>query len=153
VAIVGPTGAGKTTLINLLMRFYEVNAGRILIDGIDIRDISRNNLREQFGLVLHDTWLFNGTIYDNIAYVKHDGTKIEVLAAAIAARTDKIIRTLSDGYDTMLNEEGTNISQGQRQLLTVARAILSNSPIMILDEATSSVDTRTEVFIQQAMNH
>lgn len=153
VAIVGPTGAGKTTLINLLMRFYEVNAGRILIDGIDIRDISRNNLREQFGLVLQDTWLFNGTIYDNIAYGKHDATKEEVLAAAKAARANQFIRTLSDGYDTMLNEEGTNISQGQRQLLTIARAILSDSPIMILDEATSSVDTRTEVFIQQAMNH
>src|SRR5699024_10458842 len=141
VAIVGPTGAGKTTLINLLMRFYEVNAGRILFEVIDICDISRNNLREQFGLVIQDTWLFNGTIYDNIADGKHDATKEEVLAAAKAARANQFIRTLSDGYDTMVNEEGTNISQGQRQLLTIARAILSDSPIMILDEATSSVDT------------
>jgi len=153
VAIVGPTGAGKTTLINLLMRFYEVNAGQIKIDGIDIHDISRSNLRAQFGLVLQDTWLFNGTIYDNIAYGKHDATKEEVISAAKAARADQFIRTLSDGYDTILNEEGTNISQGQRQLLTIARAILADSPIMILDEATSSVDTHTEVFIQQAMNH
>lgn len=152
VAIVGPTGAGKTTLINLLMRFYDVKAGAIKIDGVDIRDMSRDELRKHFGMVLQDTWLFNGTIRENIAYGKEDATEAEVLQAAEAAHADHFIRTLPEGYDTVLNEEASNISQGQKQLLTIARAILADSPIMILDEATSSVDTRTEVFIQRAMN-
>ena len=152
VAIVGPTGAGKTTLINLLMRFYELNGGRILIDGLDSREMSRNELRQNFGMVLQDTWLFNGTIRDNIAYGKTGASEEEILAAAEAAHADHFIRTLPDGYDTILNQEVSNISQGQKQLLTIARAILADPPIMILDEATSSVDTRTEIFIQQAMN-
>ncbi|EGA88464.1 ABC transporter related protein [Planococcus donghaensis MPA1U2] len=152
VAIVGPTGAGKTTLINLLMRFYELNAGRILIDGLDSRDMSRHELRQNFGMVLQDTWLFNGTIRDNIAYGKTGVTEEQVRDAAIAAHADHFIRTLPDGYDTILNQEVSNISQGQKQLLTIARAILADPPIMILDEATSSVDTRTEIFIQKAMN-
>lgn len=152
VAIVGPTGAGKTTLINLLMRFYELNGGKIEIDGLDTRDMSRNELRKNFGMVLQDTWLFNGTIRDNIAYGKNGATEEEIIAAADAAHADHFIRTLPDGYDTVLNEEASNISQGQKQLLTIARAILADPPIMILDEATSSVDTRTEVFIQKAMN-
>ncbi|MDN3428573.1 ABC transporter ATP-binding protein [Microbacterium sp. APC 3898] len=152
VAIVGPTGAGKTTLINLLMRFYELNGGRILIDGLDSRQMSRHELRQNFGMVLQDTWLFNGTIRDNIAYGKTGASEEEILAAAEAAHADHFIRTLPDGYDTILNQEVSNISQGQKQLLTIARAILADPPIMILDEATSSVDTRTEIFIQQAMN-
>ncbi|ANU26341.1 ABC transporter ATP-binding protein [Planococcus versutus] len=152
VAIVGPTGAGKTTLINLLMRFYELNAGRILIDGLDSRNMSRHELRQNFGMVLQDTWLFNGTIRDNIAYGKTGATEDEVRKAAKAAHADHFIRTLPDGYDTILNQEVSNISQGQKQLLTIARAILADPPIMILDEATSSVDTRTEIFIQKAMN-
>lgn len=152
VAIVGPTGAGKTTLINLLMRFYELNSGRILIDGLDSREMSRHELRQNFGMVLQDTWLFNGTIRDNIAYGKTGASEEEILAAAEAAHADHFIRTLPDGYDTILNQEVSNISQGQKQLLTIARAILADPPIMILDEATSSVDTRTEIFIQQAMN-
>ncbi|MFB6468268.1 ABC transporter ATP-binding protein [Cytobacillus sp. Hz8] len=151
VAIVGPTGAGKTTLINLLMRFYELNNGAIKIDDIDIKDISREELRKTFGMVLQDTWLFNGTIKENIAYGRLNATEEEIYKAAKAAHADHFIRTLPDGYDTVLNEEASNISQGQRQLLTIARAILANPPIMILDEATSSVDTRTEVFIQKAM--
>jgi ATP-binding cassette subfamily B protein len=151
VAIVGPTGAGKTTLINLLMRFYEVNSGRIMIDGVDIRDMKRSNLRSLFGMVLQDTWLFNGTIRDNIAYGREGATELEIIHAAKAAHADFFIRTLPDGYDTVLNEEASNISQGQKQLLTIARAILADPAILILDEATSSVDTRTEVYIQKAM--
>lgn len=151
VAIVGPTGAGKTTLINLLLRFYELKGGRIKIDSLDIQKISRSNLRKTFGMVLQDTWLFNGTIKDNIAYGKVGATGEEIIAAARAAHADHFIRTLPEGYETVLNEEASNISQGQKQLLTIARAILADPPIMILDEATSSVDTRTEVFIQQAM--
>ncbi|MCA0979547.1 ABC transporter ATP-binding protein/permease [Exiguobacterium aestuarii] len=151
VAIVGPTGAGKTTLINLLMRFYELNDGEILIDGKDSRKMSRQDLRHTFGMVLQDTWLFNGTIRDNIAYGKTGATEDEIVNAAKTAHADSFIRTLPNGYDTVLNEEANNISQGQKQLLTIARAVLANPPIMILDEATSSVDTRTEILIQQAM--
>lgn len=151
VAIVGPTGAGKTTLVNLLLRFYEVNDGRILVDGVDINDMKRSDLRNLFGMVLQDTWLFNGTIRDNIAYGKENATDEEVIAAAKAAHADHFIRVLPDGYDTILNEEVSNISQGQKQLLTIARALLSDPEIMILDEATSSVDTRTELQIQNAM--
>jgi ATP-binding cassette subfamily B protein len=153
IAIIGPTGAGKTTLVNLLMRFYEINSGSILIDDVDIRDIKRNDLRKMFGMVLQDTWLFNGSISDNIAYGKENATKEEIENAAKAAHADHFIRTLPDGYDTILNEEGTNISQGQKQLLTIARSILANPPILILDEATSSVDTRTEVLIQNAIDN
>lgn len=152
VAIVGPTGAGKTTLINLLMRFYEIQGGAIKIDGVNITDMPRSRLRSMFGMVLQDTWLFNGTIYENIAYGREGATETEVRQAAVAARADHFIRTLPDGYDTVLNEEASNISQGQKQLLTIARAILANPSILILDEATSSVDTRTEIAIQQAMN-
>ncbi|WMJ80179.1 ABC transporter ATP-binding protein [Clostridium sp. MB40-C1] len=151
IAIVGPTGAGKTTLVNLLMRFYEINEGRITIDGIDIRNLQRGNLRSNFGMVLQDTWLFNGTIRDNIGYGREGATEEEVINAAKAAHADHFIRTLPEGYDTVLNEEASNISQGQRQLLTIARAILANPSILILDEATSSVDTRTEIYIQKAM--
>ncbi len=153
IAIVGPTGAGKTTLVNLLMRFYEINAGKISIDGIDIRNIKRSELRKMFGMVLQDTWLFNGTIKENIAYGKEGATLEQVVGAAKAAHADRFIRTLPDGYDTILNEEATNISQGQKQLLTIARAILADPAILILDEATSSVDTRTEVLIQKAMTN
>ena len=151
IAIVGPTGAGKTTLVNLLMRFYEIQGGRITVDGVDIRDIRRGNLRCTFGMVLQDTWLFNGTIRDNIAYGMDGATDEQVHKAAVAAHADHFIRTLPDGYNTVLNEEASNISQGQRQLLTIARAILIDPAILILDEATSSVDTRTEVLIQKAM--
>jgi ATP-binding cassette subfamily B multidrug efflux pump len=151
IAIVGPTGAGKTTLVNLLMRFYEIDGGKISIDGIDIRDLKRSELRKMFGMVLQDTWLFNGTIRDNIAYGKEGATMEEIVGAAKAAHADYFIRTLPEGYDTVLNEEATNISQGQKQLLTIARAILADPTILILDEATSSVDTRTEVLIQRAM--
>lgn len=151
VAIVGPTGAGKTTLVNLLMRFYEIDQGIITVDGIDIRDITRNNLRKTFGMVLQDTWLFNGTIRDNIAYGCDDVDEASIIRAAKAAHADHFIRTLPDGYDTVLNEEASNISQGQKQLLTIARAILADPAILILDEATSSVDTRTEAYIQHAM--
>ncbi len=151
IAIVGPTGAGKTTLVNLLMRFYDVNSGRITVDGVDIRDVKRGDLRRIFGMVLQDTWLFNGTIRDNIAYGREGATENEVIQAAIAAHADHFIRTLPDGYDTVLNEEASNISQGQKQLLTIARALLADPAILILDEATSSVDSRTEVLIQRAM--
>lgn len=152
VAIVGPTGAGKTTLINLLMRFYELNGGVIRIDGRDITEMPRGDLRSLFGMVLQDTWLFGGTIRDNIAYGREGATEEQIVQAAEAARADHFIRTLPEGYDTVLNEEASNISQGQKQLLTIARAILADPSILILDEATSSVDTRTEVLIQQAMN-
>ncbi len=152
VAIVGPTGAGKTTLVNLLMRFYEIDSGEILIDGVNIKDMSRFQLRETFGMVLQDTWLFNGSIRDNIAYGKKDASDVEVYKAAKLAQADYFIRTLSDGYDTILDEDAGNISQGQKQLLTIARAIIADPRIMILDEATSSVDTRTEVLIQKAMD-
>ncbi|CAH8767643.1 ABC transporter ATP-binding protein/permease [Paenibacillus dendritiformis] len=151
VAIVGPTGAGKTTLINLLMRFYEINDGAITIDGVNITAMERGNLRSLFGMVLQDTWLFNGTIRDNIAYGRLGATEEEIVQAAQAAHADHFIRTLPDGYDTVLNEEASNISQGQKQLLTIARAILADPAILILDEATSSVDTRTELYIQKAM--
>jgi len=151
VAIVGPTGAGKTTLVNLLMRFYEIDSGRITIDGVDIRDMRRDDLRKIFGMVLQDTWLFNGTIRDNIAYGKEGATDEEIRAAAQAAYVDHFIRTLPQGYDTVLTEDASNISQGQKQLLTIARAFLANPKILILDEATSSVDTRTEMLIQKAM--
>ncbi len=151
IAIVGPTGAGKTTLVNLLMRFYEINSGRISIDGMDIKEIKRSELRKIFGMVLQDTWLFNGSIKDNIAYGKEGATMEEITGAAKAAHADRFIRTLPEGYNTVLNEEATNISQGQKQLLTIARAILADPAILILDEATSSVDTRTEVLIQKAM--
>jgi ATP-binding cassette subfamily B protein len=151
VAIVGPTGAGKTTLVNLLMRFYEVSGGKITIDGLDIRDIKRGSLRSVFGMVLQDTWLFKGTIRDNIAYGRIGAVEDEIVRAAKAAYADRFIRNLPDGYDTVLNEEASNISQGQKQLLTIARAILADPAILILDEATSSVDTRTELLIQKAM--
>ncbi|MDE5977563.1 MAG: ABC transporter ATP-binding protein/permease [Turicibacter sp.] len=151
VAIVGPTGAGKTTLVNLLLRFYELNGGRILVDNVDITQMKRSDLRQKFGMVLQDTWLFNGTIRDNIAYGRENVTEEEIIAAAKAAHADHFIRVLPDGYDTILNEEVSNISQGQKQLLTIARALLADPEIMILDEATSSVDTRTELQIQNAM--
>lgn len=151
IAIVGPTGAGKTTLINLLMRFYEIDDGKITIDGVDLRDLRRGDLRSLFGMVLQDTWLFHGTIRENIAYGRKDATEDEIIQAAKAAHADHFIRTLPEGYDTMLNEEASNISKGQQQLLTIARAILADPAILILDEATSSVDTRTEVHIQTAM--
>ncbi|UNK17225.1 ABC transporter ATP-binding protein/permease [Paenibacillus sp. N3/727] len=151
VAIVGPTGAGKTTIIKLLMRFYDIQDGAIMIDGNDIRDFTRKDLRSMFGMVLQDTWLYNNTIKENIRYGKLDATDEELYAAAKAAQVDHFIRTLPDGYDMVLNEEASNVSQGQKQLLTIARAILSNPQILILDEATSSVDTRTEVLIQKAM--
>ncbi|MFC5404000.1 ABC transporter ATP-binding protein [Cohnella soli] len=152
VAIVGPTGAGKTTLVNLLMRFYEVNGGAITIDGEDITRMKRSHLRGMFGMVLQDTWLFNGTIRDNIGYGRIGATEAEIVEAAKAAHADHFIRTLPEGYDTVLNEEASNLSQGQKQLLTIARAILANPSILILDEATSSVDTRTEAHIQKAMH-
>jgi ATP-binding cassette subfamily B protein len=151
VAIVGPTGAGKTTLVNLLMRFYEIDGGSIRIDGIDSREMSRDELRSTFGMVLQDTWLFHGTIRENIAYGRANATEEEIVAAATAAHVDHFVRTLPDGYDTILDDDATSVSQGEKQLLTIARAFLADRPILILDEATSSVDTRTEVLIQRAM--
>ena len=153
IAIVGPTGAGKTTLINLLERFYDVNGGAIKIDGVDIRDMTRQDLRDIFAMVLQDTWLFSGSIYDNIRYGRLDARKDEVIQAAKDANVHHFIRTLSDGYDMVLNEEGNNISQGEKQLLTIARAFLKDPQILILDEATSSVDTRLEKMLQEAMHN
>jgi len=153
VAIVGPTGAGKTTLVKLLMRFYDVDEGAILVDGHDIRRFKRADLRRLFGMVLQDTWLFNGTVLDNIRYGREDAGEEEVIEAARVAHIDRYIRTLPEGYHTVINEEVTNLSQGQKQLLTIARAILANPPMLILDEATSSVDTHTELLIQEAMDN
>lgn len=153
IAIVGPTGAGKTTIIKLLMRFYDVDSGAILVDGHNIKDFRRNDLRSLFGMVLQDTWLYNGTIADNIRYGRLDATDEEVQQAAVAAQVDHFVRTLPDGYSMVLNEEANNVSQGQKQLLTIARAILADPKILILDEATSSVDTRTEILIQKAMDN
>ncbi|MDR2620718.1 MAG: ABC transporter ATP-binding protein/permease [Propionibacteriaceae bacterium] len=151
IAIVGPTGAGKTTLVNLLMRFYELQGGRILLDGVDIASVPRHSLRNQFGMVLQDTWLFSGSIYDNIAYGKVGATREEVLNAAKAAYVDRFVHNLPAGYDTLIDEEGSNVSAGEKQLITIARAFISDPAVLILDEATSSVDTRTEVLVQQAM--
>jgi len=151
IAIVGPTGAGKTTLVNLLMRFYEIDSGRILLDGVDVRDLTRDELRRTFGMVLQDTWLFSGTIRDNIAYGLENATEEHIVEAAKAAYVDHFVRTLTDGYDTKLDDEASNVSAGEKQLLTIARAFLADPQILILDEATSSVDTRTEVLIQKAM--
>ncbi|KAA5805779.1 ABC transporter ATP-binding protein [Thermoanaerobacterium thermosaccharolyticum] len=153
VAIVGPTGAGKTTIVKLLMRFYDVNSGRILIDGHDIREFTRSDLRSLFGMVLQDTWLYNGTIMDNIRYGNLNATDEEVIKAAKAAHVDHFVHMLPDGYNMVLNEEASNVSQGQKQLITIARAILADPKILILDEATSSVDTRTEILIQKAMDN
>jgi len=151
VAIVGPTGAGKTTLVNLLLRFYEIDGGRITVDGVDIRDLRRDDLRRQFGMVLQDTWLFSGTIKENIAYGAEGATEEQLMAAARDAHVDHVVRTLEHGYDTVIDDEASNISLGERQLLTIARAFLADPRILILDEATSSVDTRTEVLVQRAM--
>ena len=153
IAIVGPTGAGKTTLVNLLMRFYEINSGSILFDGIDTNTLTRHDLRKQFGMVLQDTWLFEGTIAENISYGKKEATREEVIAAAKKAQCDSFIQTLPEGYDTIISSENNMISQGQQQLLTIARTILSDPKVMILDEATSSIDTKTEIKIQQAIDH
>jgi ATP-binding cassette subfamily B protein len=152
VAIVGPTGAGKTTLVNLLMRFYELSSGRITLDGVDISAMRREDLRAKTGMVLQDTWLFSGTIADNIAYGSLGATRDQVEAAARATNVDHFVRTLPDGYDTVIDEEGSSVSMGERQLITIARAFLAEPAILILDEATSSVDTRTEVLVQRAMN-
>jgi ATP-binding cassette subfamily B multidrug efflux pump len=151
VAIVGPTGAGKTTIVNLLVRFYEIDAGKILLNGVDYRDLSRDEVRSAFGMVLQDTWMFAGTIRDNIGYGKPDATDEDVVFASKAAHVDSFVRTLPDGYATVLDEDASNLSSGQKQLLTIARAVLANQSILILDEATSNVDTRTEVLIQEAM--
>ena len=152
IAIVGPTGAGKPTVVNLLMRFYEIDAGTITLDGTDYRDLTRDQVRRCFGIVLQDTWLFAGTIRDNIGYGRQDATSEEIAAAASAAYADRFIRTLPDGYDTLLDQDASNLSAGQKQLLTIARAFLASPPILILDEATSNVDTRTEILIQEAMS-
>jgi ATP-binding cassette subfamily B protein len=151
VAIVGPTGAGKTTLVNLVMRFYELNGGRITLDGQDIAEMRREDLRSRIGMVLQDTWLFEGTIRDNIAYGRLDATEDEILEAAKATFVDRFVHSLPDGYDTIVDDEGANISAGEKQLITIARAFLANPALLILDEATSSVDTRTELLLQQAM--
>jgi ATP-binding cassette, subfamily B, multidrug efflux pump len=151
VAIVGPTGAGKTTLVNLLLRFYEIDGGAIRLDGVDLRDLTRDDLRSAFGMVLQDTWLFKGTIRDNIAYGAESATEEDIVAAATAAHVDRLVRTLPDGYDTVLEDEAGNVSAGEKQLITIARAFLADPAVLILDEATSSVDTRTEVLIQRAM--
>jgi len=152
VAIVGPTGAGKTTLVNLLMRFYDVDGGSIRVDGVDIREVKRGALRRTFGMVLQDTWLFSGTIRENIAYGRQGASTDAIVEAAKAAQADHFIRTLPENYDTAINEEASNLSQGQKQLLTIARAFLADPAVLILDEATSSVDTRTEVLIQESMH-
>ena len=152
IAIVGPTGAGKTTIINLLMRFYDVDSGEIRLEGIPAKEIKRKELRKAFTMVLQDTWLFHGTVFENIVYGRENATFEEVKAAAKAARIDKYIKSLPDGYDTVLSDDGVNISKGQRQLITIARAFLSDAPMLILDEATSNVDSRTEIKIQEAMN-
>jgi ATP-binding cassette subfamily B protein len=152
VAIVGPTGAGKTTLVNLIMRFYEIDAGRITLDGYDITDLTRDDLRSQIGMVLQDTWLFEGTIRENLAYGNPEATEAEIIDAARVTYVDRFVRRLPEGYDTVISENGDSISQGEKQLLTIARAFLNDPTILILDEATSSVDTRTEVLIQEAMN-
>jgi ATP-binding cassette subfamily B protein len=152
IAIVGPTGAGKTTLVNLLMRFYEVTGGRITLDGVDVALMDREELRSRIGMVLQDTWLFGGTIADNIAYGREGATREQIVEAARAAHVDRFVRTLPDGYDTVIDEEGNNVSAGEKQLITIARAFLAEPTILVLDEATSSVDTRTEVLIQRAMN-
>ena len=151
IAIVGPTGAGKTTVINLLMRFYDVSGGTVTVDGNDIRDITRDSLRGAYTMVLQDTWLFGGTIYENIAYGREGATLEEVKEAAKAARIHNYIESLPDGYDTVITDDGVNISKGQRQLITIARAMIANSHMLILDEATSNVDSRTEIKIQEAM--
>ena len=152
IAIVGPTGAGKTTIINLLMRFYDINNGKIFVDNIESRNITRKSLRKAYTMVLQDTWLFCGSIYENIAYGRENATEKEIKAAATAARIDTYIDALPDGYDTILTDDGVNISKGQRQLITIARAMISDSRMLILDEATSNVDSRTEIKIQEAMN-
>ena len=152
IAIVGPTGAGKTTLVKLLMRYYDLNSGEIKIDGVNIKNFKRDDLRSLFAMVLQDTWAFNGTVMENIRYGNLEATDEEVIKAAKAAQVDHFVRTFSEGYNTVLNEDSTNISQGQKQLLTIARAFLVNPKILILDEATSSVDTRTELQIQKAMD-
>ncbi len=151
VAIVGPTGAGKTTLVNLIMRFYELDGGRITLDGVDIATMTRDDLRGEIGMVLQDTWLFGGTIRDNIAYGRPDATEEEIHAAARATYVDRFVRALPDGYDTVIDDEASNLSTGERQLVTIARAFLADPSLLILDEATSSVDTRTEVLVQKAM--
>jgi len=151
IAIVGPTGAGKTTLANLLLRFYDVDGGRITLDGVDIRDLRREDLRAQFGMVLQDTWLFGGSIQENIAYGAADASDAQISEAAVAAYADHFVRTLPQGYDTQIDDDGASVSAGQRQLLTIARAFLADPAILILDEATSSVDTRTEALVQDAM--
>ena len=153
IAIVGPTGAGKTTMVKLLMRFYDVNSGEILIDGHNIKDFERGKLRQMFGMVLQDTWLFGGTVKDNIKYGKEDATDDEVIRAAKAAHVHHFIKTLPNAYNSVLNEESSNVSAGQKQLLTIARVILADPKILILDEATSSIDTRTEIQIQDAMDN
>jgi ATP-binding cassette subfamily B protein len=152
VAIVGPTGAGKTTLVNLMMRFYELDAGRITLDGVDVTSVPRRELRSRMGMVLQDTWLFGGTIRDNIAYGRPSASEAEIVEAAQATYVDRFVRALPEGYDTVLEDEGSNVSAGEKQLLTIARAFLSRPSVLILDEATSSVDTRTELLVQKAMS-